>query len=86
MGGTMKPPVAKTRHAPEVRARVLELRRTHSAAEMARQTGLPIGTVKALASRAGVTRNNTQVCAGAVARPGALQGPGVASNFKRLCF
>lgn len=56
----MKPPVAKTRHAPEMRARVLELRRTHSNAEVARQTGLPIGTVKALASRAGVTRNNTQ--------------------------
>ena len=59
MDGNMKPPVAKTRLAPEVRARVLELRRTHSTADVARQTGLPIGTVKALASRVGMTRNNT---------------------------
>lgn len=59
MGGTMKPPVAKTRHAPEVRARVLELRRTHSTADVARQTGLPVGTVKAVCSRAGTTRDNT---------------------------
>ena len=31
----MKPPVAKTRLAPELRARVLELRRTHSAGDVA---------------------------------------------------
>lgn len=54
----MKPPVAKTRLAPELRARVLELRRTHSAGEVAKLTGLPVGTIKALVSRAGVTRDN----------------------------
>ena len=54
----MKPPVAKTRLAPELRARVLELRRTHSAGEVAKLTGLSVGTIKALASRAGVTRDN----------------------------
>ena len=55
----MKPPVAKNRLAPELRARVLELRRTHSAGEVAKLTGLPVGTIKALTSRAGVTRDNT---------------------------
>ena len=55
----LKPPVAKTRLSSEQRAQVLALRRTHSAAEVARQTGLPIGTVKALCSRAGTTRDNT---------------------------
>ena len=54
----MKPPVAKTRLAPELRARVLELRRTHSAGNVAKLTGLPVGTIKALVSRAGVTRDN----------------------------
>ena len=44
---------------PELRARVLELRRTHSAADVARQTGLPVGTVKAICSRAGTTRDNS---------------------------
>ena len=55
----LKPPVAKSRLSSEQRAQVLALRRTHSAAEVARQTGLPIGTVKALCSRAGTTRDNT---------------------------
>ena len=58
MAGGMKPPVAKSRLLPELRARVLELRRTHSAADVARQTGLPVGTVKAICSRAGTTRDN----------------------------
>lgn len=59
MGCNMKPPVAKTRLLPELRARVLELRRTHSTADVARQTGLSVGTVKAICSRAGTTRDNT---------------------------
>ena len=59
MGCNMKPPVAKTRLLPELRTRVLELRRTHSTADVARQTGLAVGTVKALCSRAGATRDNT---------------------------
>ena len=59
MDCNMKPPVAKSRLLPELRARVLELRRTHSAADVARQTGLPVGTVKAVCSRAGTTRDNS---------------------------
>ena len=59
MDCNMKPPVAKPRLLPELRARVLELRRTHSTADVARQTGLPVGTVKAICSRAGTTRDNT---------------------------
>ena len=58
MADNTKPPVAKPRLLPELRARVLELRRTHSTAEVARQTGLPVGTVKAVSSRAGATRDN----------------------------
>lgn len=58
MADNMKPPVAKSRLLPELRARVLELRRTHSAADVAQQTGLPVGTVKAVCSRAGTTRDN----------------------------
>ena len=63
MGCNMKPGVAKKRLTPEQRTQVLELRRTHSAAEVARQTGLPVGTIKALSSRAGVTRGNAQALA-----------------------
>ena len=59
MTGNMKPPVAKARLLPELRARVLELRRTHSTADVARQTCLAVGTVKAICSRAGTTRDNT---------------------------
>ncbi|WP_051603307.1 sigma-70 region 4 domain-containing protein [Simplicispira psychrophila] len=55
----LQPPVAKTRLSPEQRAQVLELRRTHSAGEVSRITDLPLGTVKALVSRAGATRDNT---------------------------
>lgn len=58
MADNMQPPVAKSRLLPELRARVLELRRTHSAADVARQTGLPVGTVKAVCSRTGTTRDN----------------------------
>ena len=59
MTDNMKPPVAKTRLLPELRARVLELRRTHSTADVARQTGLSVGTIKTICSRAGATRDNT---------------------------
>lgn len=52
MADNIKPPVAKSRLHPE-------LRRTHSAADVARQTGLPVGTVKAICSRAGTTRDNS---------------------------
>lgn len=54
----LQPPVARPRLSKELRAQVLELRRTHSAAEVARQTGVPVGTIKAMASRAGSTRDN----------------------------
>lgn len=58
MGDNMNPPVSKTRLSPELRAQVLELRRTSSAGEVARLTGLPLGTIKTLTSRAGTTRDN----------------------------
>ncbi len=44
--------------APETRKQVLELRRRHSFREVARLAGLPLGTVKAICSRAGVFRDN----------------------------
>ncbi len=44
--------------SPETRRRVLELRRRHSFREVARLAGLPLGTVKAICSRAGVFRDN----------------------------
>lgn len=59
MGCNMKPPVAKPRLPPELRARVLELRRSNSITEVARITGVAVGTVKTLCSRAGATRDNT---------------------------
>lgn len=43
---------------PATRARVLDLRRSHSLREVADLTGLPLGTVKALCSRAGTSRDN----------------------------
>ncbi len=58
MGCNMKPPVAKPRLPPELRARVLELRRSNSITEVARITGVAVGTVKTLCSRAGATRDN----------------------------
>ena len=59
MADNMKPPVAKSRLLPELRARVLELRRTQSAKATAQALGIPLGTVKAISSRAGITRDNT---------------------------
>lgn len=44
--------------SPETRRSVLELRRRHSFREVARLAGLPLGTVKAICSRAGVFRDN----------------------------
>jgi len=43
---------------PEARSRVLELRRTHSISDVAKLTGLPVGTVKTILSRSGMRRNN----------------------------
>lgn len=42
----------------DTRRQVLELRRRHSFREVARLAGLPLGTVKAICSRAGVFRDN----------------------------
>ena len=43
---------------PPLRAQVLALRRTQSARAVARALNIPLGTVKAISSRAGITRNN----------------------------
>lgn len=42
----------------DARRQVLELRRRHSFREVSRLAGLPLGTVKAICSRAGVFRDN----------------------------
>ncbi len=42
----------------EMRQRVLDLRRSHSLHQVARETGLPVGTVKTICSRSGVFRDN----------------------------
>jgi hypothetical protein len=42
----------------DARQRVIELRRNHSYAEVAKQTGLPVGTVKTICTRSGVFRDN----------------------------
>lgn len=44
--------------SPDIRRQVLDLRRRHSFREVARMAGLPLGTVKAICSRAGVFRDN----------------------------
>ena len=59
MADNMKPPVSSKRLTQQQRAQVLELRRSNSITEVARITGLPLGTVKTLCSRAGTTRDNT---------------------------
>jgi hypothetical protein len=51
---------AKHRVSDEQRRQVLELRRRHSLREVAKATGLPLGTVKTLVSRSGVFRDNDQ--------------------------
>ena len=49
----MKHPVSQ-----DTRQRVIELRRRHSFAEVAKQTGLPVGTVKTICTRSGAFRDN----------------------------
>lgn len=49
----MKQPVS-----PDTRHHILDLRRRFSFGEVAKQTGLPIGTVKTICSRSGVFRDN----------------------------
>lgn len=44
--------------SPDIRRQVLDLRRRHSFREVARLAGLPLGTVKAICSRAGIFRDN----------------------------
>ncbi|TCP15072.1 hypothetical protein [Simplicispira metamorpha] len=43
----------------DLRAQVLALRRTQSARAVAQALNIPLGTVKAISSRAGITRDNT---------------------------
>jgi hypothetical protein len=49
----MKRPVS-----PEQRQQVIDLRRSHSLADVASMTGLPLGTVKTLVSRSGRFSDN----------------------------
>ena len=49
----MKPSVS-----PEIRQQVIHLRRSHSLANVASRTGLPLGTVKTICSRSGAFRDN----------------------------
>ena len=44
---------------PPLRAQVLALRRTQSAKAVSQALNIPVGTVKAISSRAGITRDNT---------------------------
>lgn len=50
----------KHRVSEEQRRKVLDLRRHHSLREVASITGLPLGTVKTIASRSGAFRDNAQ--------------------------
>jgi hypothetical protein len=50
----------KQRVSDELRRQVIDLRRRHSLREVARATGLPLGTVKTLVSRSGAFRDNEQ--------------------------
>ena len=50
----------KHRVSEEQRRKVLDPRRRHSLREVASITGLPLGTVKTIASRSGAFRDNTQ--------------------------
>ena len=47
--------------APTLRAQVLALRRTQSARAVAQALNIPLGTVKAISSRAGLTRDNAKL-------------------------
>ena len=46
---------------PPLRAQVLALRRTQSAKAVAQALNVPVGTVKAISSRAGITRDNAKM-------------------------
>ena len=46
---------------PPLRAQVLALRRTQSARAVAQALNIPLGTVKAISSRAGITRDNQKL-------------------------
>ncbi len=46
---------------PPLHAQVLALRRTQSASAVAKTLGVPLGTVKAICSRAGLTRDNAKL-------------------------
>ncbi|HCE0322400.1 hypothetical protein PP479_02050 [Pseudomonas aeruginosa] len=50
--------VKRQRLTPEQRQTVLELRRTLSSQAVARETGLPLGTVKSVVNRSGLRRDN----------------------------
>ncbi|MGV8865137.1 MAG: hypothetical protein ACOH2T_28850 [Pseudomonas sp.] len=50
----------KRRVSEDQRRQVLDLRRRHSLREVAKATGLPLGTVKTLVSRSGAFRDNDQ--------------------------
>ena len=50
----------KQRVSEDQRRQVLDLRRRHSLREVAKATGLPLGTVKTLVSRSGAFRDNDQ--------------------------
>ena len=46
---------------PPLHAQVLALRRTHSARAVAQALSIPLGTVKAISSRSGLTRDNQKL-------------------------
>ena len=50
-----------TTTTPTLHAQVLALRRTHSARAVAQALSIPLGTVKAISSRAGLTRDNAKL-------------------------
>lgn len=50
-----------TTTTPPLRAQVLALRRTQSARAVAQALNIPLGTVKAISSRAGITRDNQKL-------------------------
>lgn len=52
---------ARTKTSPHLRAQVLALRRTQSAKAVAQALGIPLGTVKAISSRSGITRDNPKL-------------------------
>ena len=51
----------RTKTPPHLRAQVLEMRRTQSAKTVAQALGIALGTVKAISSRSGITRDNQKL-------------------------